>query len=134
MTPPHETKDSETMGNKKEKNGVSIMRMRVRDFMNGITNTLKCDKITQKEWAELFSVLTAMLSFWNTMIKERNLWEKIDHNVVYDLETMIETARMERLSAKEKAALKTATDELQKQIDELIAQKESIRNSVINGE
>lgn len=122
------------MANEQKKSGVSIMRMRVRDFMNGITNTQKCDKITQKEWVALFSVLTAMLSFWETMTTERKLWEKTDANLTVDLKTMIETARLNRMTPKERAELEKQTNDLQKQIDELIAKKESIRNSVMNGE
>ena len=102
--------------NGKVETNKTVMRMRFRDLRNGV----------EKVMVTLSGVFTTLSTLWDAMM-ETNKWAgKVDADVSVDLTaTALKVNDMSLTKAQRKAKVAKAAD-LQKQIDDLVAQRNAL--------
>tara|TARA_R110000824_G_scaffold71666_4_gene183442 strand:- start:49 stop:420 length:372 start_codon:yes stop_codon:yes gene_type:complete len=109
---------------------VKILRMRSRDFRNGVLNVLplKHDKIVSKEmWDTMASISDLMVTLNEQLVKNNGLGDnKIDASIQTDMTELTETAKHNMLTPTERKAKAKAVADIQKQIDALMATKATL--------
>ena len=104
--------------------------MRFRDLRNGVEKVMDCVdgtvKMTAEQWVTLSGVFTTLSTLWDAMM-ETNKWAgKVDADVSVDLTaTALKVNDMSLTKAQRKAKVAKAAD-LQKQIDDLVAQRNAL--------
>ncbi|MAK37250.1 MAG: hypothetical protein CMC15_13940 [Flavobacteriaceae bacterium] len=105
---------------------VKIIRMRIRDFRNGVENTLNLthDKVvSQKAWTQIAIISKEMTALWETMMETNGLDGKINESVIIDMTELAIIAKDMTLTPSERKAKAAKLAELQKQIDAIEKQK-----------
>lgn len=105
---------------------VKIIRMRIRDFRNGVENTLNLvhDKIVSKKaWTQIATISLEMAALWTIMMEHNGLDGKIDKAVIDDMNDLATKAKDMTLTPSQRKAKAQKAKDLQKQIDDLMRQK-----------
>lgn len=114
--------DKETM--------VKVLRMRSRDFRNGVLKVLplKHDKIVSKEmWETMASISDAIITLNKQMVEKNGLGDNtIDESLQSDMGDLSTKCRMNMLTPAERKAKAKAAKALDAQIAALIAEKANL--------
>ena len=105
---------------------VKLLRMRSRDFRNGVLNTLKLkhDKIVSKAmWETIATISDAMVDLNNEMVKTNGLGDNaIDKSIRVDMTNLTAKAKEMTLTPTERKAKAKAKAELESQMAALAEQ------------
>ncbi len=114
--------DKETM--------VKVLRMRSRDFRNGVLKVLplKHDKIVSKEmWETMASISDAIVTLNKQMVEKNGLGDNaIDESLQSDMRDLSTKCRMNMLTPAERKAKAKAAKALDAQIAKLMAKKANL--------
>ena len=142
----------QTATKKGQKTNKTWIRMRIRDYLNGLMNTIeqlgneKWDdvgkytasnqqkdlKATTSYWVNAITVLNAMRVQWSALMSLNGWVDATSTSVLSDIDAMVKQLTERTMTAKDLKAMKAAKDDIDAQIKALLDAKAMIESGQID--